>query len=87
MLVFRMEYFCRERVFERERKRIEQQCKEDFVLLPISVRLEQGKTLFLCDRRACDTCRPECRHTADIRHAVNFKNKFGVYIETEAAND
>lgn len=32
-------------------------------------------TLFLCDGRACgDECpNPECKHTADVNHAKNFK--------------
>lgn len=31
------------------------------------------KIFYLCDRRACEKCAPECRHTPDIRHAVNFE--------------
>lgn len=30
------------------------------------------KVFYLCDRRACERCHPECSHTADIRHAANF---------------
>lgn len=29
--------------------------------------------LYLCDRRACKHCSPECRHTTDITHAKNFE--------------
>lgn len=28
---------------------------------------------YLCDRRACDRCESECKHTKDIHHAVNFE--------------
>ena len=27
------------------------------------------KILFLCDRKACEDCHEECRHTSDIEHA------------------
>lgn len=30
---------------------------------------------YICDRRACLVCSyPMCRHTTDIRHAVNFEH-------------
>lgn len=35
-------------------------------------RQERNSVLYLCDRRACNHCRPECKHTTDPRHAVNF---------------
>lgn len=28
---------------------------------------------YLCDRRACEHCSPECEHTIDVRHAKNFQ--------------
>ena len=32
------------------------------------------KILFLCDRKKCgDHCLPECRHTSDPKHAINFQ--------------
>lgn len=32
------------------------------------------KYLFLCDQKKCEKCTyPECRHTADIKHAKNKK--------------
>lgn len=39
---------------------------------------------FLCDRAKCgDDCNyPDCKHTTDITHAVNFKYEMGVYWET-----
>lgn len=34
---------------------------------------EHDYILYLCDRRACNSCRyPNCQHTRDIRHAKNF---------------
>lgn len=27
--------------------------------------------LYLCDRKACENCHEECRHTPDIKHAVH----------------
>ena len=29
--------------------------------------------LYQCDRRACDTCNPDCFLTKDICHAANFE--------------
>mgnify|MGYP004457703805 FL=1 len=35
------------------------------------------KVAYVCDRKACNGCsvtqNPECSHTLDINHAVNFK--------------
>ena len=39
------------------------------------------KVLFLCDRRACERCHPECKHTLDISHAKNFEIENGNYVE------
>lgn len=37
---------------------------------------------YKCDRRACESCRPECRLTKDIRHAENFQmTALGVMVE------
>ena len=33
--------------------------------------------LYLCDGKACEVCSPECNHTSDISHAVNFKKEPG----------
>ena len=43
-----------------------------------TIRALEGKTrnprvFYLCDRRACDSCNPDCAHTSDVRHAVNFE--------------
>lgn len=38
--------------------------------------------LFLCDRRRCQVCHSDCRHTTDIKHAVNFtRDEAGLMIE------
>jgi len=46
-----------------------------------------GDILYLCDKRCCTRCSyPTCRHTKDIRHAVNFeKASYGknIFIEKE----
>ena len=31
------------------------------------------KIFYLCDRRACEKCNPECKLTDDARHAKNFQ--------------
>lgn len=32
--------------------------------------------LYICDRKACTTCKKTCKHTNDINHAKNFgRNK------------
>lgn len=28
--------------------------------------------LYICDKRACNSCNEPCEHTTDIRHAKNF---------------
>lgn len=46
--------------------------------------------VYICDGRACETCRSEsknCCHTEKIEHAANFKNEYGVYIEQETKPD
>lgn len=37
---------------------------------------------YLCDHRACERCsNSECDHTSDIRHAKNFENFMGTFVE------
>ncbi len=33
---------------------------------------QAGKIYYVCDRKACANCSPECNHTSDITHAKNF---------------
>ena len=42
-----------------------------------------GDVLYLCDRRACETCHSNCEHTNDISHAVNFELVDSIYVEKE----
>ena len=46
--------------------------------------------VYLCDRTMCENCNPDCAHTHDIRHAVNFEaadhNK-RMYMERERFNN
>lgn len=39
--------------------------------------------VYVCDRRACNTCNPDCRHTTDIRHAENFALFMDMMVEKE----
>lgn len=48
--------------------------------------------LYLCDRKACKQCginAEDCKHTTDIRHAVNFcgEETLDLYIEREGVNE
>lgn len=48
------------------------------------------KVIYICDGRACETCRSEardCYYTEKIEHAVNFKNENGCYVEQETKTD
>jgi hypothetical protein len=40
--------------------------------------------MFVCDRRACKVCHPECKHTSNVEHAKSFKKEVGtIYAEQE----
>lgn len=41
------------------------------------------KIVYICDRKKCDNCNSECKHTSDIMHAANFKS---VSIEADGQN-
>lgn len=43
--------------------------------------------LYLCDRRACEHCSPECQHTTDISHAKNFEIGIDRVTMVEQLND
>lgn len=30
---------------------------------------------YLCDRKMCEFCNPECYHTQDLAHAINFTHE------------
>ena len=40
---------------------------------------------YLCDRRGCKKCVPECNHTNDISHATNFELFNDEYVEKDLA--
>ncbi len=31
------------------------------------------RVAFICDRKKCKNCNPDCLHTTDINHAANFE--------------
>lgn len=37
--------------------------------------------LYLCDRKKCEMCHPECAHTNDITHAANFTQEKIFWVE------
>lgn len=41
------------------------------------------KIFYICDRKKCKRCNPECKHTSDIIHAANFKS---LDIEADGQN-
>ena len=49
----------------KEENRVMQEC--------ISEMEKRPDVVFICDRRACSKCNPECHLTDDIRHAKNFQ--------------
>lgn len=49
----------------------------------IKINTVTDRVIYLCDRRACAKCSPECKHTNDIRHAKNFEMTGDLFIEQE----
>lgn len=47
----------------------------------------EDNVFYLCDQKACPDCqKSECKHTSDIRHAINFEKKHDSYFEKERAD-
>lgn len=48
---------------------------------------ENKKVLFVCDKRACESClclsEESCRHTKDVRHAKNFELFGDTFVEID----
>lgn len=44
--------------------------------------MEKYKTLYVCDRKKCEHCCTECKHTADINHA-----KYDSHYQFEPGRD
>lgn len=34
---------------------------------------QEPKIFYLCDRKKCEGCGPDCEHTSDVCHAANFR--------------
>jgi len=62
---------------------LEEQLEARVPIMPADALLSP---LFICDRRACDTCYPECMHTKDLRHAKHFEASEcrNLFVEQEA---
>lgn len=59
-----------------------------FDFMKEEVKVSDRKVTYLCDRLACGKCsNVYCKHTLDIKHAINFENIGGVYFEKESKND
>lgn len=40
--------------------------------------------LYICNRKKCECCYPECHHTKDIHYAANFERVFDLgYMEVK----
>ena len=37
--------------------------------------MSNARIFYICDRKACPICFPDCNHTSNIKHAVNFQKK------------
>ena len=38
--------------------------------------MEDVKAFFLCNRKKCPNCSPQCSHTSDYRYAMNPEGKY-----------
>lgn len=90
MIILKLNAFVREDERKRIIKDLKEQFKtEPFVLIPVNMSVENNpeRLMFICDGRACEVCHGGeygCCYTADVKHAKNFKNVMGAYIEQEA---
>ena len=37
---------------------------------------ENVNAFFICDRKKCNPCNPQCMHTRDVSHAINVEGKY-----------
>lgn len=52
------------------------------IAIPKARPSKRGSVAFVCDRKQCENCSfPQCVHTTDIEHAVNFENFGGLFME------
>lgn len=35
--------------------------------------MSEIQVLYICDRKKCENCYENCKHTTDIKHAKNFE--------------
>lgn len=43
---------------------------------------ENEKVMYICNRKRCEVCHPECQHTSDIRFAADFKIDESLYVQS-----
>ena len=57
--------------------------------LEVVLKEDEPQVAYLCDQKYCELCEnPDCKHTLDITHAVNFeKFENNKYMEKEKKND
>ena len=57
--------------------------------LEVVLKEDEPQVAYLCDQKYCESCEnPDCKHTLDITHAVNFEKIEGnKYMEKENKND
>ena len=52
------------------------------------MRVKDMQILFICDRKKCKRCNPDCMHTSDPEHAAHFmtddRMREPVFVETTA---
>lgn len=70
---FQLDTYARTEDIERIQARLTEATGERCVVIPNGLRLVSDPMFYLCDRKACAHCHPECRHTTDIKHAINFE--------------
>lgn len=71
-LFFKTDCLLSRDALERLTKQFEERTGETCIILPPGIEKENPRIYFLCDRKKCENCSQECRHTTDISHAVNF---------------
>lgn len=62
------------------------ECMDSEIAIHFKVKKLAIRSLYICDREKCETCNPDCEYTRDIKHAANFYEMDGFYLEqlTEA---
>ena len=44
--------------------------------------MKNVNAFFICDRKKCNPCNPECTHTRDHNHAISVEGKFRKHAVT-----